>query len=272
MGDANYTCSNEIFDNIYRDNYGRFVRFANSYVKDIAEAEDITTEAFIAYWERRNTLPQGVNVAAYILTSIKNKCLNHLCHYETKLLSLNNMQEHAKWELRLRISMLEACDPSELFSVEIQNIVQKNLSALPKRTAEIFRLSRYENRTYNEIADALNISAKGVEFHITKALALLRRTLKSYLPCVIMIICLLSAGVRGQAVVGLSAADSVARHGAGSLAEAQLEPVAGSTVTALLETVRVKAATVVTKIDRKLVLPTGQQIAGRPTGWSCCAC
>ncbi|MDR0511062.1 MAG: hypothetical protein LBH06_08220 [Rikenellaceae bacterium] len=52
----------------------------------------------------------------------------------------------------------------------------------------------------------------------------------------------------------------------GSLAEAQLETAADSTATASLDTVRVKAATVVTKIDRKLVFPTGQQIAGAANG------
>jgi len=42
--------------------------------------------------------------------------------------------------------------------------------------------SRYHNQSHKEIADALGISTKAVEFHITKALKVLRVALKDYLP------------------------------------------------------------------------------------------
>ena len=40
-------------------------------------------------------------------------------------------------------------------------------------------MSRFENKTVKEIAEETNITAKGVEYHITKAL---RINLKDYLP------------------------------------------------------------------------------------------
>ena len=42
-------------------------------------------------------------------------------------------------------------------------------------------MSRYENKSIKEIADALNISVKGVDYHISKALKALRVSLKDYL-------------------------------------------------------------------------------------------
>ena len=43
-------------------------------------------------------------------------------------------------------------------------------------------MSRFENKTVKEIADETNLTIKGVEYHITKALKALRINLKDYLP------------------------------------------------------------------------------------------
>lgn len=53
---------------------------------------------------------------------------------------------------------------------------------LPKQTRDIFIRSRYNNQSHKEIAAALGISTKTVEFHITKALKVLRIALKGYYP------------------------------------------------------------------------------------------
>ncbi|MDR1092439.1 MAG: RNA polymerase sigma-70 factor, partial [Prevotella sp.] len=42
--------------------------------------------------------------------------------------------------------------------------------------------SRFENLSRQEIADALGITKKGVEYHIAKALKSLQTDLKDYLP------------------------------------------------------------------------------------------
>ena len=45
----------------------------------------------------------------------------------------------------------------------------------------MFILSRYDQLSNKEIASKLGISIKGVEFHISKALKLLRERLRDYL-------------------------------------------------------------------------------------------
>lgn len=43
-------------------------------------------------------------------------------------------------------------------------------------------LSRFENRSNKEIAETVGLSVKSVEYHIGKALKVLRVSLKDYLP------------------------------------------------------------------------------------------
>lgn len=171
-----------VFNKIYHDYQPRFVRFANSYVHNLALAEDITMEAILYYWENRSLLSEETNIPAYILTIIKHKCLNQLRHQHIHDEYTENIMEYRQWELNMRINLLEECEPGELLREEILNLVKQALEDMPEKTRKAFMLSRYENKTYKEIASILNISPKGVEFHISKALKSLRAYLKDYFP------------------------------------------------------------------------------------------
>ena len=47
-------------------------------------------------------------------------------------------------------------------------------------------MSRYENKTYPEIAAYFSLSVKSVEFHISKALKILKVKLKDYMTIVLI--------------------------------------------------------------------------------------
>ena len=170
------------FNQLYKEFQRRFVRFANTYVRDLTTAEDITIEAMMYYWENRGKLAPDSNVPAYILTVIKHKCLNYLQRLRTREEIVEYLKDCDTWELNLRIATLEACNPEKLFTDELQSLVDKALETLPEQTREIFVRSRYNNQSHKEIAVALGISTKTVEFHITKALKVLRVALKDYFP------------------------------------------------------------------------------------------
>ena len=92
------------------------------------------------------------------------------------------MTDMRQRELDMRISTLEACNPEDIFSTEVQQIVTATLALLPEQTRRVFEMSRFENKTNKEIAEELQLTVKGVEYHITKALKALRENLKDYLP------------------------------------------------------------------------------------------
>jgi DNA-directed RNA polymerase specialized sigma24 family protein len=73
------------FNNLFNEYYSRFVRFAMGYLKDRPVAEDFVSEAFTLYWENRENLLPNTNAPAYILTIVKNKCINHLHHEQIRL-------------------------------------------------------------------------------------------------------------------------------------------------------------------------------------------
>ena len=172
---------NRSFSRLFVEYHTKFVRFANSYVHDLPTAEDITSDAIIYYWENRSRLPDDTNVPAYLLTTIKNKCLNQLEHLRVKENALNEMQANAQWDLDMRVSTLAALEPSEIYTKEIYEMVNNALQKLPEKTRQIFHKSRFDQLSNREIATNLDISIKTVEAHITTALKLLSKELGDYL-------------------------------------------------------------------------------------------
>lgn len=169
------------FNRLFNEYYGRFIRFALGYVKEKQIAEDFVSEAFETYWENRENLLPGTKPQAYILTVIKNKCLNHLQHVQIRQRAEKEINNHAEWRLTLSINTLHACDPDFIFSEEIQQIVDATLKKLPQKTRQIFVLNRYQGLSYKDIAEKMGLSTKTIEFHVSKALNQLRFSLRDFI-------------------------------------------------------------------------------------------
>lgn len=172
------------FNRFYTHYYSRFLRFARSYMPTDEAAEDVVNDAFMYYWENRDDIAHE-NLPAYLLSVVKHKCLNQLKRQAMEAKAMSGLQSMEEWELQLRISTLEACNPEKLLSDEIQQLVSHALGALPPQTREVLRRSRFRGQSNREIASELGISVKAVEYHITKGLKALRIALGDYLFCLI---------------------------------------------------------------------------------------
>lgn len=64
---------------------------------------------------------------------------------------------------------------------ELEQLIGQALSELPEKTRIIYKMSRDQEMTYEEIAQEIDLSVKSVEYHMTKALAHMRHKLKDYL-------------------------------------------------------------------------------------------
>ena len=173
--------------NRHRD---RFTDFAATYVGSRAVAEDMVMDAFLYYWERMSSLDNKTNIPAYILTTVKHRCLNHLRSKAIHARAREGIISHNEQVIKLRISTLEAMDPDEIFSEKVQLAIRTAINSLPARTREIYLESRLNNKTYKEIAEKYATSVKSVEFEISKATKSLRAKLKDsslYLSLMVLI-------------------------------------------------------------------------------------
>lgn len=171
------TASN--FKEFYTCYYDRCFLFAKSYVHDDLVAEDIASESLIKLW-KMSEMEAISNPSTLLFVIIKNKALDHLKHERIKQNVLTSISAEAQRELDIRISTLEANNPNNIFSEDIQSILRVTLAKLPPQTRAIFEMSRYKNISRKAIATHFNISAKGVDYHLSIALSRLRENLKDY--------------------------------------------------------------------------------------------
>ena len=170
------------FGHLYNQYRQRFVLIAKRYVRDRMVAEDIVADSFVAFWNSRSKLTSETNLPAYILTIVKNNCLNWL---RAQQIHFRIQDDIASVQSRLvdaSIRSLTAMDPSNLFASDVQNIISEATSRMPELTREIFMLSRNAGMTYAEIAAELGISQRRVTSEMQAALSILRKALKDYIP------------------------------------------------------------------------------------------
>lgn len=138
-------------------------------------AEDLAQDVFFDLWRRRKQIEITGSLKAYLRKAAINKALN-------KIRDLKKQGESA---------LPPATNPSTPRPLEAEELAQQidlAIDQLPERCRLVFLLSRYEDLTYKEIAQKLDISEKTVENQIVKALKLLRKHLGPYLSSILLIL------------------------------------------------------------------------------------
>jgi len=69
---------------------------------------------------------------------------------------------------------------------ELEQQLSKSIEKLPEQCRIIFKMSRFEELRYQEIADKMGLSVKTIENQIGKALKILRIELADYLPILLL--------------------------------------------------------------------------------------
>jgi RNA polymerase sigma-70 factor (family 1) len=132
-------------------------------------AEEIIQNIFTALWEKRGQT-EILNLGNYLMKATRNRIINQIASSETRQRFLDNFQ----------ITDKDNSTQAILASKELNDILQKAIELLPAKTKEIFKQSRFENFTVKEIAATMGLTEKGVEYHITSAIKLLRVYLKNF--------------------------------------------------------------------------------------------
>ncbi len=172
----------QFFTRAYKLYYAKCVIFARSYTHSQAHAEDIVAEAMMVLWTRLEDGEEIELPLPFLMRVVRNKTLQYLRREMFKSQMIDNVSSDSEAELRLRLSSLEECDPTELYYAEVKQILDRSLENMNERTRNVFEMSRFRRMTNAEIAAELGISVKGVEYYITRALKRLRHDLRDYQP------------------------------------------------------------------------------------------
>ncbi|VTQ08327.1 sigma-70 family RNA polymerase sigma factor [Sphingobacterium daejeonense] len=154
------------FSEIYFKYWENFFDSSYSFLRDEELAKDVLHDVFLDIWRIRHKLEIRYSIKAYLSVCIKNKCIFVL--KERKKVEMLNIDSFD--------IMTSEYDQLALKDIEFQlNHVLKN--KLTKKSRTIFELNRNEDLTYKEIAGRMNLSIKSVEYHMSKVLSLLKKSI-----------------------------------------------------------------------------------------------
>ena len=160
------------FDKIFNDHYQNLCRFAYSIVHDEDTAQSLTQQVFINLWENRTLLDRIDRLTPYLTTMVRYHCLNFIKR-EKRNTKLSDIPAGAQ---------VENTTDNQIDFQDFEEQLIIALTSLPERCKMAFEYSRFENFTNKEIAQKMEISTKGVEALIGRALKSLRISLSEYLP------------------------------------------------------------------------------------------
>lgn len=168
------------FEMYFKTYYQPLCNYAYTFLQDKEESEEIVQSTFISVWEKRQTLNIKTSAKSYFYAMVRNACLNVIKHEKIK-------QKYVGEEMALTNPGYEAVSHA-VASIELESRIQHAIEKLPEQCRLVFKLSRFEELKYNEIAQQLEISVKTVENHMGKALKIMREQLKDYLPLIIVLL------------------------------------------------------------------------------------
>ncbi|TKC03927.1 RNA polymerase sigma factor [Pedobacter frigoris] len=163
---------NAAFDFFYKQYRARIYSNILKMLKSPELASDVLQEVFVSLWNNRNSIDPEQSFDNYILRIAQNKVYDFFRKASRdkklaeKLIALsvgdeyNPIEEglHLKWNLSL---------------------LEKEIELLPPKCREVFKLCKVEGKSYNEVAELLNISTATVNNHIVKATRILKKNLSS---------------------------------------------------------------------------------------------
>lgn len=147
----------------------RLFNFAFSYLKTDEDSLDVVQDVFLSLWKRRYDLKEDTNIEAYLFTVTKNSVISIF----RKKISEKGYLEH----LRNAAILYHNDNEEQLDYGNLSEKIQELVARLPERRKRIFQMSKEKGMSNKAIAEELNISAKTVEDHMTKA----RRFIKEHL-------------------------------------------------------------------------------------------
>lgn len=168
------------FEMLFRTYYQPLCNYAYSFLHDREDAEEVVQSTFLSVWEKRDALTIRSSVKPYLYAMVRNACLNALKHEKIK-------QKHAGEEIALAERSHDSVS-NMVATNELEYRIKEAINDLPEQCRLVFKLSRFEELKYSEIAEQLNISVKTVENHMGKALKMMREKLRDYLPLIAVLL------------------------------------------------------------------------------------
>ena len=154
----------QTFEQIFRHHYDGMFRLARRMLGDDAESKDVVSDVFASLLGKDETELKTDTLQGFLLTSVRNRCVNLLVHKQKEQAAIVNLKDNA----------------DEDSGQEKLNALRDYIETrLPELSQKILRLRFQQGLKYREIADALQVSEVTVYNHLSQSLKQMKEHFKA---------------------------------------------------------------------------------------------
>lgn len=155
------------FQELFEKYAPRIYNFSFSYLKNEDDTEELVQNVFLKIWEKRDLLNTSQNIKAFIFKIAVNTIYDFIRR--------KNIESAFLDYARLNYTTNENYTWHSVIFEEMQQNLNTLLAQMPEQQQKIFRLSKLEGLSNDEIAIKMNLSKRTVENHLYRALTFLKK-------------------------------------------------------------------------------------------------
>lgn len=152
----------EIFE-LYKS---RLIAYLTAFTKSKEEAKELTQDVFVKIWMNREKLSAVESPQKYIFTIARNSALDFL-----RRASVDTKMRETIWET---LSEHQDQEEDEISRSDRTQRIHEAMHKLSRQKQAVFRLSRIEGLTHDQIALRLSISKNTVKNHIVASVKFIK--------------------------------------------------------------------------------------------------
>lgn len=156
----------EAFERLFFQYQPRLVYFLTGLTHDKELSRDMAQDLFLALWRDREKLKGVKSFSSYLFQMARYTVYNYFDRLA--------ISEKYTDEFSANAPVAES-EEELLFVRELQSLINRIVDGMSPQRQCVYRMSREEGLSNDEIAKQLDISKRTVENHLTAALAILRK-------------------------------------------------------------------------------------------------
>lgn len=143
------------------------------------EAEDLSQEAFIKAFNALATFNEEFAFSTWLMKIATNNCIDYLRKKKLKVFSINEPIQYKDEELQYEIPDQEMTADRKMLAEERSRFINNAIQSLPPRYRHVILLRHKEEKSYEEIAEILNLPLGTVKARIFRAREMLNKKIKN---------------------------------------------------------------------------------------------
>lgn len=169
------------FKKLFRKYNGRLHSYLLKVTKSRESSEEIVMDVFLKLWQSRDILVEINNFSSFLFQVARNKAYDFL-----RLAAKDKILRELIWD---QIDTAESSNPDDkLLLSDLQHQLDQVVSKLPRKRQFVYRLSREQYMSYDQIAKHLNISKATVKNHMLDALSFIRQHIAANSDLIILVL------------------------------------------------------------------------------------